>query len=226
MRLQIYTCSRCVGKKYEFIKYGKTLSGKQRYQCTGCKKTSVLQYTYNAYKQVINSEIVQLTREGVGIRSTARILRISPTTVLKRILDISKTIRPPALHFHKEYQVDEVCTYVRKKSNRIWIVYALETHTKTVACFSVGRRTNRTLSKVLQALINSNPCKILTDGLKNYAYLIPQPIHQTKRYGTNAIERKNLCLRTHIKRLARRTICFSRSAAMLSAVLKIFFWKG
>ena len=41
--------------------------------------------------------------------------------------------------------------------------------------------------------------------------------------GTNHIERHNLTIRTHIKRLTRRTICFSRKAIMLYAVLKIYF---
>ncbi|HMW09684.1 MAG TPA: transposase, partial [Bacteroidia bacterium] len=31
-------------------------------------------------------------------------------------------------------------------------------------------------------------------------------------------------LRTHLKRLNRRTICFTRSAIMLFACLKIYFW--
>jgi len=39
-----------------------------------------------------------------------------------------------------------------------------------------------------------------------------------KKY-TQAIERKNLALRTRIKRLCRRTICFSKSVAMRDIVV-------
>nr|WP_317192641.1 IS1 family transposase [Flavobacterium geliluteum] len=38
------------------------------------------------------------------------------------------------------------------------------------------------------------------------------------------MDRKNLTLRTHLKRLNRRTICFSKSLVIFMAVLKIYFW--
>ncbi|MBP6430489.1 MAG: hypothetical protein KA319_01880 [Ferruginibacter sp.] len=66
--------------------------------------------------------------------------------------------------------------------------------------------------------------KIYTDGLSNYKYLVPPTLHSIKQFGTNRIERVNLNLRTHLKRLGRRTICFSKSLAMLLACVKIYFW--
>ncbi|WP_291287929.1 IS1 family transposase, partial [Flavobacterium sp.] len=48
--------------------------------------------------------------------------------------------------------------------------------------------------------------------------------HSVKRFGTNHIERKNLTLRTHLKRLNRRTICYSKSLVVLIVILKIYFW--
>jgi len=88
----------------------------------------------------------------------------------------------------------------------------------------VGARTNKTLNTVLKTLFLSEAKRIYTDGLKNYKYLIERKIHKVTRYGTNHIERFNLNLRIHLKRLNRRTICFSKSLAVLSAVLKIYFW--
>ncbi|WP_409070947.1 IS1 family transposase [Flavobacterium sp.] len=38
------------------------------------------------------------------------------------------------------------------------------------------------------------------------------------------MERKNLSLRTHLKRLNRRSICFSKNLIILNAVLRIYFW--
>ncbi|WP_324292109.1 IS1 family transposase [Chryseobacterium sp. C-71] len=93
-----------------------------------------------------------------------------------------------------------------------------------MAGFYIGKRTNKTLSTVVNTLLNSNPEMIYTDRLINYHYLIPKEIHQTKRFGTNSIERKNLSIRTHLKRLNRRTICFSKSLPVLVSILKIYFW--
>lgn len=103
-------------------------------------------------------------------------------------------------------------------------MYAFCRETKQVVSFNVGRRTNKTLSRVLITLQNANPIKIYTDNIKNYKYLIHKDIHSTNFKATNHIERNNLTLRTHLKRLNRRSICFSKSILMLEAVLKIYFW--
>ena len=91
---QIKKCSNCSDK---LIKYGKTRNGKQRYKCKNCQKTRIEIYSYNAYITTINYNIVQLTKEGLGIRSTARYLKISTTTLLKRILEIASKIIPPKI---------------------------------------------------------------------------------------------------------------------------------
>jgi len=66
-------------------------------KCRSCGRTQIKSYTYNAYKPSLNEEIITLTREGLGIRSTARCLKISVTTLLKRILQIAKNICLPAI---------------------------------------------------------------------------------------------------------------------------------
>jgi len=151
-------------------------------------------------------------------------LAVSSGTVLKRIIAIARTVVKPVMSKGKSYEVDEINTFIKRKSKKIWIAYALERASKTVANFCIGARTNKTLLYVLKTLKNSNAKQIYTDGLKNYKYLIDQKIHYVVRYGTNHIERNNLTLRTHLKRLNRRTICFSRSLVVLTAVLKIYFW--
>ncbi|MFL9835737.1 IS1 family transposase [Chryseobacterium sp. ST-37] len=104
------------------------------------------------------------------------------------------------------------------------MAYAINKKTKKIAAFHIGKRTNRTLNTIIKTLLYSKSKKIYTDKLRNYQYLIPKEIHQTKRFGTNAIERKNLSIRTHLKRLNRKTICFSKSFLILESVLKIYFW--
>ncbi len=189
-----------------------------------CCHRFIESYTNQAYKLNINQNIIQLTKEGLGIRSTARILNISTTTLLKRIASIARSISRPIISKGKTYEVDELRTYIRHKKNYIWLVYALEKNSKTVVSFNVGKRTNKTLNRVLETLILSDAKKIFTDRLKNYRYLIDEKMHSVKRFGTNHIERKNLTLRTHLKRLNRRTICFSKSLVVFTAVLKIYFW--
>nr|WP_244511680.1 IS1 family transposase [Flavobacterium anhuiense] len=143
---------------------------------------------------------------------------------MKRIVCIARNIARPIVSRGKTYEVDELCTYIRHKKNNIWLVYALEKNSKSVDSFNVGKRTNKILNRALETLKLAEAKKIFTDKLKNYRYLIDKKMHSVKRFGTNHIERKNLTLRTHLKRLNRRTICFSRSLAVFTAVLKIYFW--
>ena len=90
--------------------------------------------------------------------------------------------------------------------------------------FHVGGRTNKTLNKVLISLELANAKTVYTDKLKNYRYLIEKKVHNTTRYAKNHVERMHLNYRTHLKRLNRRSVCFSRSLLMRICVLKVYLW--
>lgn len=51
--------------------------------------------------------------------------------------------------------------------------------------------------------------------------IVPE-IRQVSKYKMQKIERKHLTLRTRIKRLARKTICFSKSEEMHDLVIGLF----
>lgn len=230
MQQSTISCFRCVGGmkicKYcagKLTKHGHA-AGKQRYKCKGCCRTQVDNYSYNAYQPDLNKRIIQFTKEGLGIRSIARVLSISTTTLLKRIKSIADNLPRPIASKGKTYEVDEIRTFIKRKDRLIWIVYALERTDRNVVSFYVGARTNKTLNVVLKTLQYAGAKRIYTDSLQHYRYLVERNVHCTDRYGTNHIERKNLTLRTHLKRLNRRTICFSRSIAMLTACLTIYFY--
>jgi len=83
-------CYKCVDDENSMVKNGKTPYGKQRFICKNCKTSRVENYIYKAYQPNLNQQIIILTKEGLGIRSTARVLKISTTTLLKRIISIAK----------------------------------------------------------------------------------------------------------------------------------------
>ena len=49
-------CSKCGSIKV--IKNGRTPTGKQRYQCKGCKNSFILDYEYNAYNSGTKETII------------------------------------------------------------------------------------------------------------------------------------------------------------------------
>ncbi len=54
---------------------------------------------------------------------------------------------------------------------------------------------------------------------------VPKEKHLTGKIFTQRIERNNLTLRTRIKRLARRTLCFSRCVELHEKVIGAFIEK-
>ncbi|MDI9359022.1 MAG: IS1 family transposase [Phycisphaerales bacterium] len=224
-------CSKRVGETPECpyckgfsIKHGKSVAQKQRYYCKQCSKTYLTLYTNKAYQPQTNKDITTHLKESNSIRSISRIIQINTKTIIRRIITIAQKIMRPPLLFGKTYEVDEQWTYISNKEQGTWIIYALCRETKKVADFVVGSNTKMNLSSIVNPLILSNPIKIYTDKLASYKTLIPKDIHSTKRGGTNHIERQNLANRTDLKRLCRRTICYSKSAALLTACLRIYFW--
>ena len=166
-----------------------------------------------------------MNNEGMGISSIARILDIPKSSVMRIILRAESKIQKPDLkECHQEYEIDELRTFIGNKKNECWVCYAINRKTKKIVDFIVGRRTKENIKKVVRSVLNLSPTKVYTDKLNIYPGLIYHKLHSTARRKTNHIERMNLTVRTHLKRLSYKTICFSKSASMLSACLKLYFW--
>ncbi len=79
-------CPHCQGD--QVVKRGTTAQGKQRYLCqqADCPtKTFILDYSYNGYLPEVKKQIIDMAMNGSGIRDTARVLNISPSTVISEI---------------------------------------------------------------------------------------------------------------------------------------------
>ena len=79
-------CPTC--QSTEVVKYGKTPDGKQRFQCRNraCQRqTFLLESTNKGFLQEVKTQIVDMALNGSGIRDTARVLKVSPTTVINTL---------------------------------------------------------------------------------------------------------------------------------------------
>ena len=216
------TCKNC---DHSCQKAGKQKNGVQKFYCRRCKKYQQSIYRNKAWHKSAKPLICKMICEGVSVRGIARILKIAVNTVQADIKREGKrTPKPPISLSQASVEVDELRTFIGKKQNQYWVAYALNRATGKVLDFVVGKRNKRTLRALIRTLLLSGVQKISTDRLNIYRSLIPASLHDDGKYGTNRIERKNLSIRTDIKRLSRRTICFSRSRVMLENCLKIYFW--
>ncbi|AHA63119.1 Transposase [Shigella dysenteriae 1617] len=88
-----------------------------------------------------------------------------------------------------------------------------------------GPRTDETCRELLALLTPFNIGMITSDDWGSYGREVPKDKHLTGKIFTQRIERNNLTLRTRIKRLARKTICFSRSVEIHEKVIGTFIEK-
>ena len=121
-----------------------------------------------------------------------------------------------------EAEVDEMWSYVGKKAGQRWLWHAIDHHTGRVLAYVFGRRQDQVFLQLKALLEPFGITRYDTDYWGAYTrHLNPDEHNQGKR-NTQQIERKHLTLRTRIKRLTRKTICFSRSIQMHDIVIGLF----
>lgn len=121
-----------------------------------------------------------------------------------------------------EAEVDEMWSYVGKKTGQRWLWHAIDHHTGRVLAYVFGRRQDQVFLQLKALLEPFGITRYDTDDWGAYTrHLNPDEHNQGKR-NTQQIERKHLTLRTRIKRLTRKTICFSRSIQMHDIVIGLF----
>ncbi len=214
-------CKKC---KLKCIRKG-WYKNTQRYCCKSCNIYQQSNYIYKQRTEADTNMIITLNNEGMGISSMARVLGFAKSSIVRHIKTIAASIVSPFSHeLNQDYEVDELQTFIQNKKKICFLMYAINKLTGRVIDFKVGQRTKENLSKVIDSVLFRSPHKIYSDGLIVYRSIIPAAIHRYSKHCINHIERKNLTLRTHLKRLNRKTICFSKNLLMLNACLKIYLW--
>lgn len=122
----------------------------------------------------------------------------------------------------EESELDEMWSYVSKKTNQRWLWHAIDRITGQVLAYTFGQRKDEVFLKLKKLLEPFGIKKYCTDGWGAYQRHLPEAEHEIGKRKTQRIERKHLNLRTRIKRLARKTICFSKSEEMHDLVVGLF----
>ncbi|CAG5087376.1 IS1 family transposase [Parvicella tangerina] len=217
--------NKCIKKGFQQNRFYR----KQRYQCKECKTYQLEEYSYRIYSSKSDQKLIQLNAEGNSISGMARILEYSKQTIIRRIQYLAERVKPPIVsEYHQTYEVDELWTYVgNKETGEAWITYAINRKTNKVISFNVGGKTTRDMAKVILPVKQLYPKRIVTDKLNIYPNLVKPIEHDTRKHRNNHIERANLTLRQHLRRLSRKTLAYSKSLKMLEASLKLYlFWNS
>ena len=119
-------------------------------------------------------------------------------------------------------ELDEMWSDVGQKAEPRWLWHAIDHTSGTVLAYVFGRWQDVVFLQ-LQALLEPFGIRrFYTDGWGAYERHIDPAQHEVGKANTQKIESKHINLRTRIKRLVRRTICFSKTTTMHDLVIGLF----
>jgi insertion element IS1 protein InsB len=119
-------------------------------------------------------------------------------------------------------EADEFWSFVGNKHNQRWTWLAMEKTSGVIIAWHNGKRTDEDLQTLINMLSDYPVSKYYTDSWGGYKRLLPEEKHVIGKDETWKIERKNLNFRTHLKRLSRRTICYSKSELVHDNVIGMY----
>jgi IS1 family transposase len=172
-----------------------------------------------------------------GICDTARVLHISPNTVLHELRKqegalesvntaLLRTLHPAEVSVHieraGEAEMDEMWSFVGNKGNPRGLWHAIDHHTGAVLAYVFGRRKDEVFLQLKALLEPFGLTRFYTDYWGAYSRHLHPDVHSPGKRNTQKIERQYLTLRTRIKRLVRKTICFSKTTQMHHLVISLF----
>jgi len=122
----------------------------------------------------------------------------------------------------EESELDEMWSYVTKKENQRWLWHAIEHHSGKILAYVLGDHKDEVFLKLKALLEPFGISRFYTDGWGAYERNLELDLHVVGKQNTQKIENKHLNLRTRVKRLVRKTICFSKTIRMHDIVIGLF----
>ena len=215
-------CPHCEGIKVK--KNGKKDNGNQNFYCHPCHKQFQFLYKYKGADPRNKRLVRSMTLNGSGIPDIQRVLRLSIVCILFILRVWFKSLDEPIIEGHfKRVQIDEMWTFVKhRKDGKRWLWYAYDPDSRQILAFHIGKRNNSACKALLKKLSHLEIDSFRTDDWKPYKKNIPPEKHIITKAKTTHVERRNRDFRTHLKRLCRETVCFSKKDDMHYGIIKTY----
>jgi insertion element IS1 protein InsB len=126
------------------------------------------------------------------------------------------------IHKVEEAEVDEMWSFVGKKTQQRWLWHAIDHRTGVVLAYVLGTHQDEVFLQLKVLLAPFGIRHFYTAGADVYGRHLDSKQHSVGKTQTQKIERKHLTLRTRLKRLVRKTICFSKSVLLHDIVIGLF----
>jgi IS1 family transposase len=170
-----------------------------------------LDYSYAGHSAEITQQLVDMAMNASGMRDTARVLPVSPTTVIKELKKNEPELQPvhqnvlASVHPEQveveiwradELEVrrglssarDEMWSFVQAKAHPRWLWHAIDHHSGKGLAYVFGRRKDAVFLKLQQRLEPLGITQFSTDGWGAYErHLDAKKHHVGKEHTQNAL---------------------------------------
>jgi len=224
-------CPKCNSLNLE--KNGTDYKGSQKYHCLDCNAYGTLDAQPRSYPEFFKELILRAYRERASMRGIERIFYIARQTLARWLRekaaglpDLSGTLDPPQPD--DVLELDELWSFVFKKSEKRWVWIALCRRTRQVVAWYIGDRSEKSCRELWNRIPESyKKLHSYSDFWDTYQKVFSSETHQSvgKESGqTNHVERWNNTLRQRLARFVRKTLSFSKSDDFHEIVLKLFIF--
>lgn len=226
--IKIHNCPRCGSSK--MVKNGCDKNGKQKFHCPSCRAYGTLQPTV-AYSPERKAEILRAYQERASMPGIQRIFGVARQTLANwltekaaHLPDLAETLA--AARPDDVLELDELWSFVLKKSHKRWIWIALCRRTRQIVAYFVGDRSQKSCRALCQRIpADYKHCHTFSDFWEAYEKVFNSGRHHSvgKESGQTAhVERWNNTLRQRLARFVRQSLSFSKSDIFHELVLRLF----
>ena len=173
--------------------------------------------------------------QGIGPKVALAILSHIPGETLRQAVakeeaailpDLAETLEPPQKD--DVLELDELWSFVLKKSEKRWVWIALCRRTRQVVAYYLGDRSAQSCRNLWKRIPSAyKKLHSYSDFWEAYQTVFSSETHQSvgKDSGeTNHVERWNNTLRQRLARFVRKTLSFSKSDIYHEIVLKLYIF--
>ena len=156
---------------------------------------------------------------GSGVRDVSAVLRISAKKVLQVLKSTKYRIQPQRRHYGC-LETDELWTHVGRKTNKVWLVYAYHRESGEIVAYVWGKRNLKTAEKLRKRLkrLEIGYDRLGVDNWDSFLKAFEEDEKDVGKEHTVGIEGNNCRLRHRLRRVFRKSCCFSK---------KLFYhWKS
>ncbi len=216
-------CPHC--REAKVVRNGVKRNGRQNFLCKECRKQFQAEYVYKACMGKNKEFVLKMLCRGSGVRDCEAVTGVSHSTVLSLIRATAEGIViKPRKYRYEKVQIDEQWSYVGNKEKKVWMLYAYAVEEDEIIAFTMGKRSAAAVRNLFVKLKHLDIEVFYTDDWEAFQTVLPKAKHLIGKQYTKAIEGVNTFFRTRVKRLVRRTVCFSKKLIYHYSMIKIIIY--